>query len=75
MEFAHMSLVKVRLLRPFRVYKRGDVIDLPGGMADAWIRTNLAVLEPQQELIETASLEPEQKTRTADVAPRRRRGH
>ena len=62
---------KIRLIRPFRSYVRGSVLDVPGGQADEMIRTGIAVEEKQQDLLETAAVEPE--IRTADATPKRRR--
>jgi hypothetical protein len=63
--------MKVRLIRPFRVYRRGDVLDMPKGQAKSWIVAGIAVEERQQQLVETAMAEPE--VRTADATPRRKR--
>lgn len=62
---------KIRLIRPFRSYVRGTVLDVPGGQAGELILRGYAVEETQQELLDTAAVEPE--VRTADATPKRRR--
>lgn len=61
---------KIKLVRPFRSYVKGSVIDVPGGQAIEMIRAGIAIEETQQQLLETASLEPE--ARTADATPKKR---
>jgi hypothetical protein len=64
------SVKKIRLVRPFRAYRSGAVLDLPGGQATELIRQGYAVEETQQQLLETAAAEPE--IRTADATPKKR---
>ena len=62
---------KIRLIRPFRMYRSGSVLDVPGGQATEMIRQGYAVGETQQELLlETAAAAPE--VRTADATPKKR---
>ena len=61
---------KIRLIRPFRVYRSGTVLDVPGGQATEMIRAGYAVEETQQQLLDTATVEPE--VRTADATPKKR---
>jgi hypothetical protein len=61
---------KIRLVRPFRSYNKGTVLDVPGGQALEMIRVGIAVEEKQQELLHTAAVEPE--VRTADATPKKR---
>lgn len=62
---------KIRLIRPFRAYSTGAVLDVPGGQAHEMIRHGYAVEETQQQLLDTAAVEPE--VRTADATPKKRR--
>jgi len=62
---------KIRLIRPFRSYNRGTVLDVPGGQAHEMIVHGYAVEERQQELLEKATAEPE--VEQADATPRKRR--
>ena len=62
---------KIRLIRPFRSYNRGTVLDVPGGQAHEMIVHGYAVEERQQDLLETATAEPEAEQ--ADATPRKRR--
>lgn len=61
---------KIRLIRPFRVYRSGTVLDVPGGQATEMIRAGYAVEETQQQLLDTATAAPE--VRTADATPKKR---
>jgi hypothetical protein len=61
---------KIRLIRPFRMYRSGSVLDVPGGQATEMIRQGYAVEETQQQLLETAAADPE--VRTADATPKKR---
>jgi ribosomal protein L9 len=61
----------VRFLRPFRVYKRGDVVEMEPGHARAWIIAGIVAAEPEPRLMETATLEV--RAESADATPRRRR--
>jgi hypothetical protein len=61
---------KLRMLRSFRNYRPGQVVEIPGGLAAELIAKRFAVEDRQQELIETAAIEP--ATETADATPKRR---
>jgi hypothetical protein len=61
---------KIRLIRPFRMYRSGSVLDVPGGQATEMIRQGYAVAETQQQLLETAAVATE--LRTADATPKKR---
>ena len=61
---------KIRLIRPFRAYSTGAVLDVPGGQAHEMIRHGYAVEETQQQLLETTAAEPE--VRRADATPKKR---
>jgi hypothetical protein len=65
--------MKIRMKRPHGAYKPGEVIDLPERQAQSLIAWEYAVEErnAQQDLIETASVEP--VAESADLTPRRRR--
>jgi len=64
--------VKVQFLRPFRVYRKGDVIDMDQGPAKSWMVAGIVtpVLE-EQRVIEEAVVE--RRAETADVPRRRKR--
>jgi hypothetical protein len=62
---------KLRMLRSFRSYRAGQVVEIPGGLAAELIARRFAVEDRQQELIETAALETDAET--ADATPRKRR--
>jgi hypothetical protein len=64
-------MMKIKLIRPFRAYSKGAVLTVPGGQAAEMIRCGYAVEEKQQELLETAALEPTE-IRTADATPKKR---
>lgn len=65
------TLVKIRLVKPFRAYVKGVVLDVPHGQAQEMIYQGYAVRETQRDLLETAAIEPE--ARTADATPKRRK--
>ena len=59
------------MVQSYRVYRRGTVLpDVPDGMANDWIRRGIAVEDRQEDLIETAALDP--AVETADATPRKR---
>jgi hypothetical protein len=62
---------KLRFVRPWRVYRSGQVVEVPGGMAAELIAKRVAVEDTQRKLIETAAVEP--VVETADATPKRRR--
>jgi hypothetical protein len=62
---------KLRMLRSFRSYRAGQVVEIPGGLAAELIAKRFAVEDRQQELIETAAVEHD--VETADATPKRRR--
>jgi hypothetical protein len=64
------GMMKLRLIRPFRAYRTGTVLDVPGGQAKEMIARGYAVEEKQQQLLETAAVEP--VLRTADATPKKR---
>jgi hypothetical protein len=64
-------MTKLRILRPFRSYRTGQVVEIPGGLAAELVAKRFAAEERQQDLLETAALDP--ATETADATPKRRR--
>jgi hypothetical protein len=62
-------MTKLRFVRPWRGYKSGQVIDVPGGLAAELVARRLAV-EDRQQLLETAAIEP--VVETANATPKRR---
>lgn len=64
-------MTKLRMLRSFRNYRPGQVVEIPGGLAAELIAKRFAVQDRQQELIETAAVERD--VETADATPKRRR--
>jgi hypothetical protein len=62
---------KLRMLRSFRSYRAGQVVEIPGGLAQELIAKRFAVEDRQQELIETAAVEHDLET--ADATPKRRK--
>lgn len=64
--------MKIRFTKSWKGYAAGEITVIGGGVADTLIRRGIAVEETQQQLIETASLEPAEAVRTADATPKRR---
>jgi hypothetical protein len=65
--------MKIRMARSHGAYKPGEVIDLPEQQARTLIAWDYAteVRDTQQQLIETASVEP--VAERADVTPRKKK--
>jgi hypothetical protein len=62
---------KLKFTRSWRAYRKGQTVEIPGGLAAQLIAQRVAVEDKQGELIETAALEPEAET--ADATPKRKR--
>lgn len=62
--------MKIRLLKPYGKYRKGDTFELGDSAARLLIADGYAVEERQQHLIETASVE--ERCETADMNPRRK---
>ena len=60
---------KLRFTRAWRGYRTGQVVEVAGGLATQLLAQGVAVEDRQQDLIETAALEP--AAETADATPRR----
>jgi hypothetical protein len=64
------STVKIKFVRAWRAYRKGQSVDIPHGLASQLVAQRAAVRDTQPELIETAALEP--VVETADATPKRR---
>ena len=62
--------MKLKFIRPWRVYRAGQVVEIPAGMAAELLSKRVAVEDRQGQLIETAAVEP--AAETADATPRKR---
>lgn len=62
---------KLKFTRAWRGYRSGQVVEIAGGLAAELVARGVAVEDRQQDLIETAALEP--AAETADATPKRRR--
>lgn len=63
--------VRVRFLRPFGAYRRGDVISYPIGPARSWLAIGLVErVEEEQQLLEQATAQ-RRGVETADARRRR----
>lgn len=60
---------KIRFVRSWRAYRSGQVAEISGGLATQLLAQGVAVEDRQQQLIETAAVEPEAET--ADATPKR----
>jgi hypothetical protein len=67
-----MTTVKIRFTRPYLRYDRGQIVEVDQRLAERCCRDQAAVIEKQQDLLETAVVEPAD-LRTADATPKRRR--
>lgn len=61
---------KLKFIRAWRGYCKGQAADVPGGLAQQLLAQRVAVHDNQQPLIETAAVE--HATETADATPRKR---
>lgn len=59
----------MKFIRSWRAYRKGQVVQIPGGLAAELVAGGYAVEDHQQPLIETAAVEPDAET--ADLTPRR----
>lgn len=64
-------MAKLKFIRSWRVYRVGQTVEIPGGLAAELVSKRVAVEDRQAELIETAAVEP--VAETADATPKRRR--
>jgi hypothetical protein len=64
-------IVKIKLVQNYSTYTVGRVVDCEEDTAERLIRDGIAVREPQMDLIEAATVEPE--VERADARPRRGR--
>lgn len=65
------EIVKIKLLKNYSTYTVGRVVDCDDATARRLIEGGIAARESQQDLIETATTEPE--VERADARPRRGR--
>jgi hypothetical protein len=63
-------MTKLKFTRPWRGYRKGQLVDVPGGLATQLISQRLAVEDNQGTLLETAALDT--PAETADATPRKR---
>ena len=61
---------KLKFNRAWRDYRKGQVAEIQGNVADRLLALNVAVEDRQGEVIETAALDP--ATETADATPKKR---
>jgi hypothetical protein len=64
-------VTKITFTRAWRSYRKGQVVDISGGLATQLLAQRVAVEDTQGQLIETAAVE--QAAETADATPRKRR--
>jgi hypothetical protein len=62
-------MTKLRFTRAWRGYRSGQVVEIAGGLATQLLAQGVAIEDRQQDLIETAAVEPQAET--ADATPRR----
>lgn len=63
-------VTRMKFVRSWRVYRAGQVVEIPGGLAAELASKRIAVEDHQGTLIETAAMEP--VAETADATPQRR---
>lgn len=62
--------MKITFTRAWRAYRKGQAVDVPGGLAQQLLAMRVAVEDHQGNLIETAAIET--PAETADATPKRR---
>lgn len=62
---------KITFTRAWRSYRKGQTVEISGGLATQLIAQRVATADHQQTLIETAAVKHEAET--ADATPKRRR--
>jgi hypothetical protein len=63
-------MTKLKFIRTWRGYSKGQSADVPGGLAVELVSKRVAILDDQPTLIETAAID--RHTETADATPRKR---
>lgn len=61
---------KLKFARAWRGYRKGQVVEIAGGLATQLLAQRVAVEDNQQTLIETAAVQ--HSAETADATPRKR---
>jgi hypothetical protein len=61
---------KITFTRAWRAYRKGQSVEMTGGLATQLVAQGVAIEDRQQDLIETAAIEHDAET--ADATPRRR---
>ncbi len=61
---------KLKFTRAWRGYRKGQTVEVAGGLATQLLANRVAVEDRQSDLIETAAIQP--ATETADATPRKR---
>lgn len=64
--------MKIKLLRPFQIYRRGDCLDMADGQANAWITMGIAAVE-ESVVVETAAVEQKPVRRATIMSSRGQR--
>jgi hypothetical protein len=63
-------MMKLKFTRAWRGYRKGQTVEVAGGLATQLLANRVAVEDRQSDLIETAAIQP--TTETADATPRKR---
>ena len=63
-------MMKLKFTRSWRGYRKGQVVEVAGGLARQLLDQRVAVEDSQQRLIETAAVSHDAET--ADATPKRR---
>ena len=64
-------MTKITFTRAWRSYRKGQTVEISGGLATQLLAQRVAVEDMQGQLIETAAVERDAET--ADATPRKRR--
>ena len=61
---------KITFTRAWRAYRKGQSVEMTGGLATQLVAQGVAIEDRQQDLIETAAIET--AAETADATPKKR---
>jgi hypothetical protein len=65
--------IRIRFLRPYRAYRKGDVIEMDRGQAKGWVVAGIVELVGEQQPELEVAVAERRDVETADATPRRKR--
>lgn len=62
--------MRVRLLKPFGIHEKGDVINVRPSVAEFWLEARMVEIVPTTPEIRSATATPKAETATVDLSPK-----